>query len=95
MKRFARKYNGASLYFAVFNPGSNDFWLYNINDIDFRKINRGVFKDNKVTQYDPKSDKKDEVIYQIPFELATHCEIYPNADVKQAEEEKTDTQPLF
>lgn len=93
MKAFRRKYKGATLIYCVLNPNKNKFWMYNLNGINFRKIKKGVYENNKITEFNPHSEREDQVVYQIPFELANlQGEIYA---VPQETQEEKEEKPLF
>lgn len=93
MKAYSRKNKGSELLYCVLNPEKNKFWIYDINAINFRKINKGVFENNKITEFNPHSEREDQVVYQIPFELAIlKGEIYAVPEQTEKEEK---TKPLF
>lgn len=78
------QYQNPSLFYAVI-LNNKDFYLYDMDSIDYSKINI-VDWNIKKTQFNPESGRATYKIFQLPFNLAKHADI---------EETLEKTPPLF
>lgn len=67
LKRMIAERHNQKLMYLVFRDGIA--YMFNIDSIDFSKIEKKVIK-NKVVQFDPNSPYKDELLYFIPLNMA-------------------------
>lgn len=73
--------NSCLFYAVILN--NKDFYLYNLLNIDYTKVNVADWNIKK-TQFNPDSPMETYKIFQLPFTLAKH------ADITETEKEKTE-----